>query len=878
MVHINDLTVGDIVHLEPGDCAPADGVVVTSYGLRCDESMATGESDHVEKHTGFEAFDCIAAKTSADDIDPFIISGSKILEGLGTYLVLSVGPNSTHGRIMAGLAVESDPTPLQVKLSRLAKWIGWFGLGAALLLFFVLLFRFLAQLPENDAPSTEKGQTFMDILIVAVTVIVVAIPEGLPLAVTLALAFATTRMLKEQNLVRQLRACETMGNATVICSDKTGTLTQNKMTTALGILGLADAFTQSATTASSVEQASFSFPEAIGRYPIAFRDLLIKSITANSTAFREEREGRMELVGNKTDIALLHLVQEHLGVHDISRERAELDTIQVYPFDSARKAMALVYRVDESRCRVLVKGAAEVVLRECTTVITPESSTHEDILTQQIRGTDFETLGGAIRTYASASLRTIGLAYRDIPIELVAGDDGQEKASLGFEELFRDMTWIGLFGIHDPLRPEVTDAIQQCHSAGVKVKMVTGDNLNTALAIAESCGIKTAEGVAIEAPELRKLNETELDFIIPRLQVLARSSPSDKQLLVNRLKHLGEIVAVTGDGTNDGPALKSADVGFSMGLSGTEVAREASSIILLDDNFRSIVTAIAWGRCVNDAVAKFLQFQLTVNITAVCLTVVTAIYNSSNESVFKAVQLLWLNLIMDTFAALALATDPPTPEILQRPPTPRNASLFTVTMWKLMLGQSIYKLALCFTLYFAGDRILSLDLDDHNERLQLNTIIFNTFVWMQIFNEFNCRRLDNKFNVLEGVWKNQWFIVINILMVGGQILIIFVGGAAFGVVRLSGTQWAICLGCAVICIPWAAVLKFIPDKYVAYVLRWSGWCLFAILRPLKRVVQILGLAVRQTSFWSLMHRWHLGKHPTKNHADEETGNGLHSTI
>ncbi|XRM38752.1 plasma membrane calcium [Aspergillus tubingensis] len=878
MVHINDLTVGDIVHLEPGDCAPADGVVVTSYGLRCDESMATGESDHVEKHTGFEAFDCIAAKTSADDIDPFIISGSKILEGLGTYLVLSVGPNSTHGRIMAGLAVESDPTPLQVKLSRLAKWIGWFGLGAALLLFFVLLFRFLAQLPENDAPSTEKGQIFMDILIVAVTVIVVAIPEGLPLAVTLALAFATTRMLKEQNLVRQLRACETMGNATVICSDKTGTLTQNKMTTALGILGLADAFTQSATTASSVEQASFSFPEAIGRYPIAFRDLFIKSITANSTAFREEREGRMELVGNKTDIALLHLVQEHLGVHDISRERAEIDTIQVYPFDSARKAMALVYRVDESRCRVLVKGAAEVVLRECTTVITPESSTHEDVLTQQIRGTDFETLGGAIRTYASASLRTIGLAYRDIPIELVAGDDGQEKASLSFEELFRDMTWIGLFGIHDPLRPEVTDAIQQCHSAGVKVKMVTGDNLNTALAIAESCGIKTAEGVAIEAPELRKLNETELDFIIPRLQVLARSSPSDKQLLVNRLKHLGEIVAVTGDGTNDGPALKSADVGFSMGLSGTEVAREASSIILLDDNFRSIVTAIAWGRCVNDAVAKFLQFQLTVNITAVCLTVVTAIYNSSNESVFKAVQLLWLNLIMDTFAALALATDPPTPEILQRPPTPRNASLFTVTMWKLMLGQSIYKLALCFTLYFAGDRILSLDMDDHNERLQLNTIIFNTFVWMQIFNEFNCRRLDNKLNVLEGVWKNQWFIVINILMVGGQILIIFVGGAAFGVVRLSGTQWAICLGCAVICIPWAAVLKFIPDKYVACVLRWSGWCLFAILRPLKRVVQILGRAVRQTGFWSLMHRWHLGKHPTKSHADEETGNGLHSTI
>ncbi|GLA30692.1 calcium-translocating P-type ATPase [Aspergillus phoenicis ATCC 13157] len=879
MVHIHDLTVGDIVHLEPGDCAPADGVVVTSYGLRCDESMATGESDHIEKHTGFEVFDSATAKVSNEDMDPFIISGSKVLEGLGTYLVLSVGPNSTHGRIMAGLAVESDPTPLQVKLSRLAKWIGWFGLGAALLLFFVLLFRFLAQLPENDASSTEKGQIFMDILIVAVTVIVVAIPEGLPLAVTLALAFATARMLKEQNLVRQLRACETMGNATVICSDKTGTLTQNKMTTALGILGIVDSFEQLHTAASSPGDVAVSFPEAMNRYPVAFRDLLVKSITANSTAFKEEREGRLELVGNKTDIALLHLVQEHLGVHDISRERADIDTLQIYPFDSTRKAMALVYRVDHSRCRVLVKGAAEVVLRACTTIVAPGPSTQRDISTLELSATDHETLNRAIKAYASASLRTIGLAYRDIAMELVTGNESQEKAGIGFEGLFGDMTWIGLFGIHDPLRPEVTDAIQQCHSAGVKVKMVTGDNLNTALAIAESCGIKTDAGIAFEAPELRKLNNDELDMIIPRLQVLARSSPSDKQLLVNRLKHLGEIVAVTGDGTNDGPALKSADVGFSMGLSGTEVAREASSIILLDDNFKSIVTAIAWGRCVNDAVAKFLQFQLTVNITAVCLTVVTAIYNSSNESVFKAVQLLWLNLIMDTFAALALATDPPTPEILERPPTPRNASLFTVTMWKLMLGQSIYKLALCFTLYFAGDKILSLDMDNQSERLQLNTIIFNTFVWMQIFNEFNCRRLDNKFNVLEGVWKNTWFIVINILMVGGQILIIFVGGAAFGVVRLNGTQWAICLGCAVVCIPWAAVLKLIPDHYVAYLLKFAGWCLFAVLRPLRRVVQVLGQAITQIGCGSLVHRWHLRKPSTiKTHADEETGNHPDSTV
>ncbi|RAL08533.1 putative calcium transporting ATPase (Pmc1) [Aspergillus homomorphus CBS 101889] len=873
MVHIHDLTVGDVVHLEPGDCAPADGVVITNYGLRCDESMATGESDQIEKQSGFEVWDRMGkGVASEEDLDPFIISGSKILEGLGTYVVLSVGPHSTHGRIMTSLGTESDPTPLQVKLSRLASWIGWFGLGAALLLFFVLLFRFLAQLPENDAPSTVKGQIFMDILIVTVTVIVVAIPEGLPLAVTLALAFATGRMLKEHNLVRQLRACETMGNATVICSDKTGTLTQNKMTAVVGLFGVSESFGQLPNDTSS-EGIPVHVPDAVARFPASFKNLLVKSIVANSTAFEERRETGTELVGNKTEIALLQLAQEHLGVVDLAAERAEVDLLQVYPFDSARKAMALVYRVHPDRYRVLVKGAAEVVLRACNTVVCASSATEEDVQVDHLSASDIESTEQSINAYASASLRTIGLAYRDLPVGFAEGSKVHEKGPPGFEEIFQDMTWIGLFGIHDPLRPEVTDAIRRCHSAGVKVKMVTGDNINTALSIAVSCGIKTDEGIALEAPQLRRLSEAELDTVIPRLQVLARSSPSDKQLLVKHLKKLGEIVAVTGDGTNDGPALKSADVGFSMGLSGTEVAREASSIILLDDNFRSIVTAIAWGRCVNDAVAKFLQFQITVNITAVCLTVVTAIYNSSNESVFKAVQLLWLNLIMDTFAALALATDPPTPEMLERPPTPRKAPLFTVTMWKLMLGQSIYKLALCFTLYFAGDQILNLDRGNEHERLELDTIIFNTFVWMQIFNEFNCRRLDNKFNIFQGIWKNVWFLVINVLMVGGQILIIFVGGAAFGVTRLSGTQWAICIGCAAFCIPWAAVLKFIPDRYVGRVLGWVSWGLRGLLRPLTASVRKMG-----TLFGCvfLARRLRRAKNSAGDeevmHTDEETGN------
>ncbi|KAI5304103.1 plasma membrane calcium, partial [Ascosphaera atra] len=307
--------------------------------------------------------------------------------------------------------------------------------------------------------------------------------------------------------------------------------------------------------------------------------------------------------------------------------------------------------------------------------------------------------------------------------------------------------------------------------------------------------------------------------VLPKLQVLARSSPEDKRILVARLKHLGETVAVTGDGTNDGPALKTADVGFSMGIGGTEVAKEASAIILLDDNFKSIVTAISWGRAVNDSVAKFLQFQVTVNITAVILTFVSAVASSDNHSVLTAVQLLWVNLIMDTFAALALATDSPTDKILDRKPTPKKASLFTTTMWKMIFGQAIYQLVVTFVLFFAGAKILHYDVD-HDEHLkdQLDTIVFNTFVWMQIFNEFNNRRLDNKFNILEGAHKNYWLMGITFIMVGGQILIVFVGGEALQVTRITGPQWAICVVCGICCIPWAMLLRLFPDRYMAAII------------------------------------------------------------
>jgi P-type Ca2+ transporter type 2C len=403
------------------------------------------------------------------------------------------------------------------------------------------------------------------------------------------------------------------------------------------------------------------------------------------------------------------------------------------------------------------------------------------------------------------------------------------------------MIWIGVVGIHDPLREGVVEAVAQCQRSGVVVRMVTGDNVTTARAIATECGIMTDGAVVMEGPAFRQLSDNEMNEVLPKLRVLARSSPEDKRILVKRLKQLGETVAVTGDGTNDGPALKMADVGFSMGIAGTEVAKEASSIILLDDNFSSIITAIAWGRSVNDAVKKFLQFQITVNITAVTLTFVSAVSNSSNHSVLTAVQLLWVNLIMDTLAALALATDAPTNKILQRDPEPKSAPLITINMWKMITGQAVYQLAVTFVLYFAGSKIFTSSVTQK----ELDTMVFNTFVWMQIFNELNNRRLDNKFNIFEGVHRNFWFIGINCIMVGGQIMIVFVGGAAFGITRINGWQWAVCLLCSLPCLLWAVLLRLVPDAYFGVVFNGVVGTFKVVLAPVSKALHFILLPVVQ---------------------------------
>jgi Ca2+-transporting ATPase len=827
-ISVYDVFVGDVVNLEPGDMIPVDGILIQGHGIKCDESSATGESDLLKKTSGDEAFKAIERHDNLKKVDPFILSGAKVSEGVGTFMVTATGVHSSYGKTMMSLREDSEVTPLQNKLNVLATYIAKLGGAAALLLFVVLVIRFLVGLKGSPLTPAEKGQNFLNILIVAITVIVVAVPEGLPLAVTLALAFATTRMLKDNNLVRLLRSCETMGNATTICSDKTGTLTQNKMSVVAGSLGTALRFgdhklmasgaspTDDGTKGKDAAESPVGNPndvsasEFVSNLNKDVKDILTQSIVQNSTAFEGAPGGPDPFIGSKTETALLGFARDHLGMGNVSQERSNANIVQVIPFDSAIKCSGAVAKLNDGRYRMYVKGASEILLGMCDKIVT---DAQKELIEAPMTGDNRETIEQVITTYASRSLRTIGLIYRDFESWPPAGSKNEDDPSQAiFKDISKKMTFLAVVGIQDPLRPSVREAVKDCQHAGVYVRMVTGDNVMTAKAIAEDCGILVPGGVVMEGPTFRKLSKRDMDAIIPKLCVLARSSPEDKRRLVKRLKELGETVAVTGDGTNDAPALKTADVGFSMGIAGTEVAKEASAIILMDDNFASIVKALLWGRAVNDAVKKFLQFQITVNITAVMLTFVSAVSSPDQTSVLTAVQLLWVNLIMDTFAALALATDPPTRSLLDRKPDPKSAPLITLRMWKMIIGQAIYQLVVTFILYFAGAKILSYETE--NEKKQLTALVFNTFVWMQIFNALNNRRLDNRFNIFEGITHNWFFIIILAIMIGGQTMIIFVGGVAFKVTRLNGPQWGYSIVLGFLSLPVGVIVRLIPDELI----------------------------------------------------------------
>jgi P-type Ca2+ transporter type 2C len=734
-------------------------------------------------------------------------------------------------------------------------------------LFLVLVVKygvlFHQEVDGNKKTTGEHIQEFFNILILCITVVVVAIPEGLPLAVTLSLAFATRRMMKEHNLVRHLQSCETMGNATVICSDKTGTLTQNVMTVVASAFGRGTLLADETSKLPSKETAPYSDgstgsassddstpplrrrPLEVPLYqlhdqlPQEVQVLMKELIAINSTAFEGESDGKTTFIGSKTETALLDFAQRCFGLGNLKAERSQCKVIQHFPFDSGKKCMGVVIK-KEKTYRLYIKGASEIVLGKCSHVLKEPTS---NLDSTALSDDDRVRLRGVISSYASKSLRTIAMAYREFqqwpPADARTMLDSSQHAE--FEDVFHGLTWISVVGIQDPVRPGVPDAIIKCEKAGVRVIMVTGDNLETAKAIAKECGILKGNGKIMQGPEFRRLSEQELESIIPKLCVLARSSPDDKKTLVNALQRNGNIVAVTGDGTNDAPALRTADVGFSMGIAGTEVAKESSDIILMDDNFTSIVRALAWGRAINDAVKKFLQFQVTVNITAVVLTFVSSVSSgfftrhpgsesngaiSSESSVINAVQLLWVNLIMDSMGALALATDPPNDSLFARKPEPRGLPLMNHTMWKMIWMQFIFQTVCALGLYFGGPHFPLIR--DWTE-IQQNTLIFNVFVWSQIFNLLNCRRIDNGLNIFYAITNNKWFLGILAIMVGGQILIVFVGGAAFVVERLPWQGWLISIILGACSIPVAMLTrKLIPDWLFKFP-RWLSWLSWAKL-------------------------------------------------
>jgi Ca2+-transporting ATPase len=607
-ISVFDLVVGDVMHLEAGVLVPVDGIFIGGYNVKCDESSTTGESTLSRKVPGDDVYRAmIENHPDLSKLDPFIVSGSKVSEGLGAFLVTATGVNSIYGRTLLSLQDEIQTTPLQSKLNLIAEYIAKLGLGSALILFVVLFIKFLANLGDMDGADA-KGQAFLQIFIVTVTIIVVAVPEGLPLAVTLALAFATTRMMKENNLVRFLRACETMGNATTVCSDKTGTLTQNKMSIVAGSVGTAVGFGNKLPR-NKQEDRSNAFDNSspsrfVSGLSTLVKEILLQSIVLNSTAFEGVQDGLPTILGSKTESALLSFAQHFLGLGSVHEYRCNAEVVQMFPFDPSRKCMAVVIRCASGEYRLFAKGAPDVLLSRATGILRdPSQGLTVMALEEQARS----TLQGVLSDYASSSLRTIALLYRDF--DQWPPRDSREglNESTVFTDALSDLNFIGLLGIQDPLRPGVTESVQRCQRAGVFVRMVTGDNLMTAKAIAMECGIYTPGGIAMDGSRFRELSNCQMNQIIPRLQVLARSTPEDKKILVSQLQKLGETVAVTGDGTNDAPALRTADVGFAMGIMGTDVAKEASDIILMDDNFSSIVTAIAWGRTVNDAVKKFLQ-------------------------------------------------------------------------------------------------------------------------------------------------------------------------------------------------------------------------------------------------------------------------------
>jgi Ca2+-transporting ATPase len=712
-----------------------------------------------------------------------------VTDGIGVMLVTSVGMNTLWGKMMSSInGGSNEETPLQERLNKLTSYIGKVGLAVAAIVLAVLLIRYFTGNTKDDRGNKEFNgsktksddvlNAVLKIVAAAVTIIVVAIPEGLPLAVTLTLAFSMKRMMDDQAMVRKLSACETMGSATIICTDKTGTLTLNKMKVTEFWLGK-EAVKDDETSLDMEGNVLKLLQQAIG-------------LNTTGTIYKQHSASEPEISGSPTEKAILSWAFSNLDLN-IEEVKKNNKIIHVEIFNSVKKrGGVLVKSNSENKIHTHWKGAAEMILTSCSSYYNNAG------MLKVMDAEERQQLETIIKNMAAKSLRCIAFAYKE------KGEESGQVLENNFEE--NGLTLLGIIGLKDPCREGVRRAVESCKAAGVNIKMITGDNVHTARAIAIESGILNPDGdldneAVLEGVEFRNYSPKERMEKVNKIRVMARSSPLDKLLMVQCLKQKGHVVAVTGDGTNDAPALKEADIGLSMGIQGTEVAKESSDIVILDDNFESVVTVLKWGRCVYNNIQKFLQFQLTVNVAALVINFVAAV--SSGKIPLTTVQLLWVNLIMDTLGALALATEKPSNDLLAKQPVGRSEPLITRIMWRNLIAQALYQIAILLVLQFKGRSIFGVD-----EKVN-NTLIFNTFVLCQVFNEFNARKLEKK-NIFTGLLQNKLFLVIIGITIVLQSIMVEILKRFANTVRLDWGQWGVCIGLAAFSWPIARVVKCIP--------------------------------------------------------------------
>ena len=1008
----DELLVGDLISVTYGDICAADLILVEGNGIKMDESALTGESDAVKKEPYDKCIEILNNKKSKVP-SPIILSGTNCIEGKGKAIVLAVGDHSQKGIIKRTIsnAQEKSQTPLEAKLDGIAELIGYFGLGAGVVTFVALLIRFgislsiemkeykydskietimtgfLFNFPYKKInldikshtnnklinPVNEVYGNIVDIITLCVSIIVVAIPEGLPLAVTLSLAFSIKKLMDRNNLVRKMHACETMGGANYICTDKTGTLTKNEMSVFKILTGkkvielnqnlemdnVGKVYDDSKVKENNInaqKQIRENY-DTVFTNDIFWQELKVAiALNVDSAITKLEKpniNGDLEIceTKNKTDKAFIDFLYRFKS--PISKEKnkylSEEGKYKQFPFDSKRKRMTTFIESDDfkSGFRLFTKGGAENIMSYCTKYLNPE--------TGEIKSLDDITLSKikeSIEEFNKNKLRSLYVAYKDITKEEYKKCEEPNSDKKLIDQY--NLVFLAVFGIKDSLRDGVKEAVKKCAEASVNVIMVTGDNIMTATSIAKDCGILGAdidltnsknkieenpelmnninfskdkyikelisnppqaitgnsfyniiEGLICEECEidtnLCKCPKTEAEAkqiaketntdpkpikkdkiknidnfkkIISNLKVMARSKPMHKYALVLGLKTLGHVVAVTGDGTNDAPALSKSDVGFAM-FSGTDIAKEASDIVIIDNNFSSIITAIIYGRNIYDNIRKFLQFQLTVNFVACIIVFVCACIG--NDTPLTPIQMLWVNLIMDSLGSLALATEPPYEELLQRKPTKRNESIINSKMWKHIIIQSLVEIAILLILYLLAPKFIeekdlirlaenevihycygtlpgntkvkniiygtqsnwdnniriskNIDIEEcggFSNRINLNlayqlyqnangasthmTIIFNIFVFYTLFNQFNCRVIDDSFNIFIRFGRSLLFPLICFFEMGLQAVMVEFGNEALHVVErgLSWNHWLYTLGFSFITFIISIICKMIP--------------------------------------------------------------------